>query len=53
MENHLVSDSNRNTKSIIPHKVSKERQTMLGHHLVLVTLFHNSQVVLSKTIRIG
>ena len=31
----------------------KERQIMLGQRLVLVTLYHGLQLVLSETIRIG
>ena len=36
-----------------PPKFYKQWQTMLGSHLVLVTLYRGLQLVLSKTIRIG
>ena len=40
-------------KSITLPKIYKEWQIMLGQHLVLVTLHHGLQLVLSKTIRIA
>ena len=40
-------------KSIILKKIYKKWQIMLGQHLVLVTLYHGLQLVLSKAIRIG
>ena len=52
MKFHLVSDSNCNTAANL-HKSYKERQIMLGYHLVLVALHHGLQLVLSKTNRIG
>ena len=52
MKIHLVSDSNCNTvKSIIRAK-KLQGITTLGSHLVLVTLYCISRLVLSKTIRI-
>ena len=40
-------------KDIIPPKIYKEWQILLGQHLVLVTPHRGSQLVLSKAIRIG
>jgi hypothetical protein len=40
-------------KSINPQKTYNEWQIMFGEHLVLVTLHHGSQLVLSQIIRNG
>ena len=39
-------------KSITPPQI-KECQIMWGQHLVLITLYHGLQLVMSKIIRIG
>jgi hypothetical protein len=38
---------------MIPQEIYKKWQVVLGEHLVLVTLYYNLQLVLSKTIRAG
>ena len=38
---------------MIPNKIYKEWQVVLGQPLVLGTLYRSLQLVLSKTIRIG
>ena len=52
MENHLVSGNPLSRKKEI-NKIYKEWQIMLGYLLVLVTLYRDLQIVLSKTIGIG
>ena len=54
MTNHLVSDNTCNIVNLIcPQKIYKERQILLGEHLVFVTLHRSFQLVLSKTTIIG
>ena len=52
-ENHLVSDNNWNIVNLWSPNIYKEWEIMLGLHLVLVTLYHGLQLVLSKTIQNG
>jgi hypothetical protein len=45
--------SSQHREYVIPKKVYKEWQIMLGYHLVFVILRCGLQLVLGKTIRIG
>ena len=55
MKIHLVSDSNYRIVNLYSPNLFffEDWQTMLGQHLVLVTVYRSLRLVLSKTIRIG